>query len=163
MGRYECGSEVAKQFVERPGQGLQARDNNIVIARQPIKGKKPLYRRFQPPPRPVPGDRIADLPARGEADPYAAPCALRRRAEFDGQSVGDPPDAARRPQEILSFLQSRDRRLQVRALRPGISGVVQADSLLRPWARRRASTLRPPAVAMRARKPCRRLRTILLG
>jgi hypothetical protein len=34
---------------------------------------------------------------------------------------------------------------------------------LRPLARRLASTLRPPTVAMRERKPWRRLRTITLG
>lgn len=39
----------------------------------------------------------------------------------------------------------------------------QAQSTLRPRARRAFSTLRPPLVAMRARKPCRRLRTRLLG
>ena len=38
-----------------------------------------------------------------------------------------------------------------------------ADRRLRPFARRRATTLRPPVVAMRLRKPCRRLRTSLLG
>jgi len=40
---------------------------------------------------------------------------------------------------------------------------VQALSRLRPRARRAATTLRPPLVAMRARKPWRRLRTRLLG
>ena len=40
---------------------------------------------------------------------------------------------------------------------------VQAVSFLRPRARRALITLRPPVVAMRARKPCRRLRTSLLG
>ena len=39
----------------------------------------------------------------------------------------------------------------------------QVDRRLRPFARRAASTLRPAAVAMRARKPWRRLRTRLLG
>ncbi len=39
----------------------------------------------------------------------------------------------------------------------------QAESRLRPRARRAAITLRPPTVAMRARNPCRRLRTSLLG
>jgi hypothetical protein len=38
-----------------------------------------------------------------------------------------------------------------------------ALSRLRPCARRAATTLRPPLVAMRARKPWRRLRTNLLG
>jgi hypothetical protein len=39
----------------------------------------------------------------------------------------------------------------------------QADSLLRPFARRRASTRRPPREAMRARKPCSRFRARFLG
>jgi len=40
---------------------------------------------------------------------------------------------------------------------------LQAESRLRPRERRAAMTLRPPFVAMRVRKPCRRLRTSLLG
>ena len=40
---------------------------------------------------------------------------------------------------------------------------VQALSFLRPWARRLRMTLRPPAVAMRARKPWRRARTSFEG
>lgn len=39
----------------------------------------------------------------------------------------------------------------------------QAERRLRPRALRAAITLRPPTVAMRARKPWRRLRTSLLG
>ena len=39
----------------------------------------------------------------------------------------------------------------------------QAERRLRPRARRRAMTLRPPVVAMRERKPCRRLRTSFEG
>ncbi len=38
-----------------------------------------------------------------------------------------------------------------------------AESFFRPLARRLAITLRPPTVSMRARKPCRRLRTSLDG
>ncbi len=44
--------------------------------------------------------------------------------------------------------------------RPGSS---YAERRLRPLARRRAKTFRPAAVFIRARKPCRRLRTITLG
>jgi len=40
---------------------------------------------------------------------------------------------------------------------------IHALSRLRPRARRAATTLRPPLVAILARKPCRRLRTSLLG
>ncbi len=39
----------------------------------------------------------------------------------------------------------------------------QAERLARPLARRALITLRPALVAMRARKPCRRLRFNLLG
>src|SRR6185437_7031208 len=39
----------------------------------------------------------------------------------------------------------------------------QGMSFLRPFARRRAKTLRPFFVAMRARNPCVRLRRTLLG
>lgn len=39
----------------------------------------------------------------------------------------------------------------------------QAESRLRPRARRALITLRPPTVAMRERNPCRRLRTSRLG
>jgi hypothetical protein len=42
--------------------------------------------------------------------------------------------------------------------RLGTAGL-HADRRLRPLALRRASTLRPPLVAMRARNPWRRLRT----
>ncbi len=42
-------------------------------------------------------------------------------------------------------------------------GLTQADRRLRPFARRRVMTFTPPAVRIRARKPWRLLRTILLG
>ena len=41
--------------------------------------------------------------------------------------------------------------------------VTQRDSSARPFARRRLRIMRPPRVAMRARKPCVRLRFSLLG
>ena len=46
---------------------------------------------------------------------------------------------------------------------PGCFGGIEAVSLLRPLARRRFSTFRPPGVAMRARNPCVRFRRRLLG
>src|SRR5690606_35772785 len=47
--------------------------------------------------------------------------------------------------------------------RMGARKANQALSFLRPRARRARRTLRPPTVALRARKPWRRLRTRLLG
>jgi len=46
---------------------------------------------------------------------------------------------------------------------PGCFGGMLTVSRLRPLARRRFSTWRPPGVAIRARKPCVRLRRRLLG
>jgi hypothetical protein len=56
---------------------------------------------------------------------------------------------------------ARIRRASVRTRR--LARRAQADRRLRPRARRAFSTLRPPTVAMRARKPWRRLRTSLEG
>src|ERR1700733_10322878 len=41
VGRLERGGKVGQQAVERPAQRVFPRDENIVIARQAIKGKEP--------------------------------------------------------------------------------------------------------------------------
>lgn len=64
-------------------------------------------------------------------------------------------------QEIRPFFQRFQRQRGPRRLTA--CSVRQADNLLRPLARRAASTLRPPVVALRARKPWRRLRLRRLG
>ena len=56
-------------------------------------------------------------------------------------------------EEIAPLLQTQNR----------APAAAHAERRLRPFARRRASTLRPLWVAMRARKPWRRLRTRRLG
>lgn len=91
MSREERGSEVANEAVERPSQCLPPRDENIVIARQPIKGKDRLRRRLQPPPGPVSGHRIADFAAGREADAGRARNRAGCLAKLDGQAGGDPP------------------------------------------------------------------------
>jgi len=55
---------------------------------------------------------------------------------------------------LAQFMEARDRRA---------GGNFQAESRLRPLARRRASTFWPFVVAIRDRKPWRRLRTRRLG
>jgi hypothetical protein len=163
MGCEKRGFEVAKQAIERPGQRLPPRDQNIVIAGQPIKGKKRRRHSFQPASCPVPRHCIADLAAGRESDtngPRSGGCACRCRANFHRHACRDAAGTFRHSQEILAVFEAGDR---LGASQDRVFGVGQADSLLRPWARRRDSTLRPPAVAMRALKPWRRLRTILLG
>jgi hypothetical protein len=60
-------------------------------------------------------------------------------------------------QELFAGLEASDCRH--RGDGAGALAADQADRRLRPLALRRASTFRPPVVAMRARKPWRRLRT----
>ena len=68
-------------------------------------------------------------------------------------------------QELGAACQAAGLRRHGRGLLRGRAATraTQADSRLRPLARRLASTLRPPTVAMRARNPCRRLRTSFDG
>lgn len=160
MGCEKRGFEVAKQAIERPGQRLPPRDENIVIAGHPIKGKKCRCHSFQSASCPVSRHRIADLATGRESDAYGPRSVCNRWADFHGQSRRNAAHTPGNSQKILALLQAPDR---FRASKDRVFGVGQADSLLRPWARRRDKTLRPPAVAMRARKPWRRLRTILLG
>jgi hypothetical protein len=163
MSRYKRRFEVAKQRAEWPGQRLPPRDENIVITGQPIKRKQLLGRSPQPPLCAVAGYRIAGFFACGESDPDSPLLRCRRRTKLKRHARSNAPYAAGGAKEILPLFEAFDFGTQFPKGRPASVAVRQADNLFRPCARRRDNTLRPPTVAMRARKPCRRLRTILLG
>jgi len=85
----------------------------------------------------------------------------RSRAPCGGLGSGPKVTSAFQPlheTDIRTDLSNSGRRAESRAARSA-----QALNLLRPRARRAARTLRPPFVAIRVRKPWRRLRTNLLG
>lgn len=63
----------------------------------------------------------------------------------------------------VKSLGSLSRKVLGKAALVGFNEMGQAVRRLRPFARRALMTLRPPSVAMRARKPCVRLRLRLLG
>jgi hypothetical protein len=151
MGRGKRGFEIADEAIERPNQGLPPRDENIVIAGKTIKGKYGLCCRPQPPFGPVALDCAPDPAAGRQAKPYRAIIAVRHGAKLQSQAGGNAPDALGRSQEIGALFQTRKCRVLLRRGRCSRFG--QADNFFRPCARRRASTLRPPTVAMRARKP----------
>src|SRR5690606_2080182 len=153
----QCQGEVLLESVVGPGQAFAARDDHIVMpAPRPLRQN--LAGRF---PEPAPGavafDRAADALGCGKADPRLSvlpPC-----HHLQHQARRRPFAALRRPEEIRTSpepLHQGDRRACRAAAR-------QALRRLRPFARRAASTRRPPTVAIRARKPWRRLRLILLG
>ena len=69
MGRAQRFGKVRNQAVEGPVDGVAARDQYIVGARQAAKGKHCRGGRPQPALGPIPHDRAADFLAGGEADP----------------------------------------------------------------------------------------------
>jgi hypothetical protein len=153
--------KILEQGIERSQKRVFSRDENIVIAGKPIKGKDRRSHGPEPPLGAIALDGISDLLARrkSHADATRACFGFRRRADFEGQRRQRAADTTGGTQEIGTFFQAID----PKAGAAGFVGDAQAESFLRPWARRRARTLRPPAVVARARKPWRRLRTILLG
>ena len=148
--------KVLDQFGEAPLYRAFPRDQDIIIAFH----ARDLGRRAAPPPSTAaapgcgPPRRPKSLGG-GEAEAgdmrvFLSP-ATRRRAcsTSDGAVQRAPPLTCRNSARVLR--------------RPiAVTGEVPpayADRRLRPLALRRASTFRPPLVAMRARKPWRRLRT----
>src|SRR6476646_7919031 len=111
----------------------------------------------EPPANAIAHDRIADLLGHRKPETRrprgilaAAQQALEHKTLPDGAHTAPHCQEFRTPAQPLHAEQARRRK-------------PQADSRLRPRARRAESTLRPPVVAIRVRKPWRRLRTSLLG
>ena len=115
-------------------------------------------------------DRIAHLAADGDPKPgLILFIGLANDYEICGLILTAD---ARQVQEFRSFSQAgRFRKafrplqrhpLQLDYLRARLGGTLTV-SFLRPLARRRLSTLRPPGVCIRARKPCVRFLRMLLG
>lgn len=158
MRSAQSAGQILKQGVEASRQRVPPGDQNIVIALKPIKRKQGRSRGPQAPFGTIALHGAADLAAGGEPDPGQIWLCrgVRRRTDLQRQAPSVAPDATRGAQKIgpdfeLAEVQALFRR------------ICQADSFLRPLLRRRDRTLRPPLVSMRARKPWRRLRTILLG
>src|SRR3954471_4688104 len=112
---------------------------------QQLAGERP-----EAPLHPVAHHRAADLLGDGDSEPHVDILVAAVADEQDEAGHGGAAAAIRR-QEIGAAGENR------------VGLAAQADSVLPPRARRSASTLRPPTVAVRARKPWRRLRTRLLG
>jgi len=115
--------------------------------------------------------RIPDFLADGKTEPGSA-----GRCALVILTPGLKDEARRRKAGTFAYSQElraafegrnpsagRPRRLHLCCGHAPIRYRPQADRRLRPFARRRARILRPPAVCIRLRKPWRRLRTILLG
>src|SRR5829696_8090376 len=117
----------------------------MVGAGHPFFGQDIARERPEAPLHAVADDGAADLLGDGDPEPDRGVAVVARADEEDEAGHGRAA-AAIGGQEVGSAGEG-----------------AQAERVLRPRARRAARTLRPPTVAVRARKPCRRLRTRLLG
>lgn len=174
----EASPDLTRQSCEGDRQGFAPRHDHIIMVGH--RGEARGSKRFpEPALDAVAHDGAADLLGHRQTDAGPGHGLVRGLAAIDleAQTSAVDPAARRRPNEIRTDLQTRGRRGPVAARgpdpavgpvrRPGSDvrhgASAQADRRLRPRARRAAMILRPPTVAMRARKPWRRLRTILLG
>jgi hypothetical protein len=112
---------------------------------------------------PVADHGIADARADRNADPRRAIPSCS--SQHDEVVCVIAPGITLHTQVIHALAQPRALREARRPARrhPGCLGGTEAVRRLRPLARRRLRTFRPPGVAMRARNPCVRLRRRLLG
>lgn len=108
---------------------------------------------------PVSLDRAAYLAADGQTKASSRP--VRQDEHFE-LLTSNRPSAARRPAELGRFEQTLGPGKGM-FFPPGQGLVGYAERRLRPLARRRLSTARPPADAILARNPCLLLRLIRLG
>ncbi len=107
----------------------------------------PAHDLAQAPPHPVALDRAADLLRHREAEPRRCRVAALARLQHEGAGRG--PLALGGREEVRPLLQP----LHGNADAADAADADYALSRLRPRARRALSTLRPPVVAVRARKP----------
>ena len=157
MHANEGAGKLALQLREREPDRLDPADQHIIV---PCASRKIAETNClaQPASGAVADNCVADLFRQREADPRRA-CVLRRAGgRLQAERLAVPAFAFRRAQKIGAAEKPAD---LLRGMRGGVGR--QAESRLRPRARRVATTFRPPTVAMRARKPWRRLRTSFEG
>lgn len=171
----EGAGEIGLDVVKRKRQCLIAPDENIVDARFGPAFAMEADRLAQSPADPVTDNRIADLLGHREAtarlDRSATAfdrCCRLPISSLQNEAAPSRPHPLGDSQKLGAFLQSFH--LDTASAKPPVvtdsrvaRGQDQADRRLRPRARRRARTRRPPTVWVRARKPWRRLRTSFEG
>ena len=153
MNALERAREILDQSLERKLERGAPADQHIVVPRpEPSRVRKP-HDFPQPPPHPIALDRIADLLRHREPDPRWAIVGARAGLQHERRPRGSGTRrGAEKVRPLPQFFHGSGQLAGGQALRR-----------FRPRVRRALSTLRPPLVAMRLRKPWRRLRTNLLG
>jgi hypothetical protein len=124
-------------------------DQDVIGISHAMRRQKVAQQFAEAPLHAVADDGIAD--SFGHGDAVAQTRAAVGPGEQNEAGAGDAK-AAVGGEKVRAARQDRrlDRAIRSRAI---WSRIVQAESFLRPRARRARSTLRPPGVAVRARKP----------
>jgi hypothetical protein len=149
---FQPSLQVAEQLGKRAPHRSRAGNQYVIMPWYGVKGHHCRNRRLQPSPRAIAIDRDADLAAGGKANAGRRCGGKGARCRLQNETRRYPPLAViRDTEEFCAPLKARQ------------CCHAQADKRLRPLARRRDSTMRPPVLAMRFKKPWRRLRTSLLG
>jgi hypothetical protein len=146
------------QPLERQAKRGLAADQHVIMTLRERKGGLKPDGLLEPSPGTIADNGATDLAGQREADPRG--CVLIRSGiHLNGEGLSVEPTPFGDAEKVAAALQST-----------GLNGLVslrhpssptprmrlarpQAERRLRPRARRAAITLRPPTVAMRARKP----------
>ena len=172
--------EFLPHSVERDFKCCALSDQHIIMAGAKRVRRGEPDELAQAAAHPVALDRIADLFADGETNPRLTDlcpvlCLQDKTAGMSSHTIGSRARSgslANGPKVTPAFqplhcsdfgMTGFEKETFANAMQPKYRARRQALSLLRPRARRAAKTLRPPLLAIRARKPWRRLRTSLLG
>jgi hypothetical protein len=172
MDAVERRSEVTLHDIECGPERRRPSHQHIIVAGAKRCGRGDADQFAEAPPHAVAFHGIADLLGDREPNPrrsgLGTPVRLedegaRRRACASCGSLGGGPKVtpAFQPLHETDIRIVLNRNGDPRPDRAALSA--QALNFFRPRARRAAKTLRPPLLAMRVRKPWRRLRTNLLG
>jgi hypothetical protein len=133
-------------LIERRGQRGAPPNQHIIMTAVHAAACGQPHDLAQPAPYPVALHRIADLPRHREADPRRT--VLGAAAGLHHEGAAGRPQPLRRSEKVGAAGQPLHGNAAT-----AVAAIDHALSRLRPRARRAASTLRPPVVAIRVRKP----------
>lgn len=161
-GAGKRGFEFLAEHGEIAFDAVLAPDQHVVCPGNALQWQDFPGERAQAALHAIAGDGIADALGDGDTEAQRA-IGARERVDQKHETGPCDPGSVVRGEEIGALRNDADsapRRIIDRG--DGRFGD-QAESFLRPRARRARMTLRPPGVAIRVRKPWRRARTRLLG
>lgn len=162
---YQRHFHIVKQTWPRGRSGVLTGNEDVVGASNSQKRQKDAGSLAQAAARPVPDDRTAHLFGRGKAFPSSVACrdAIAALNDQKPAAFGVTPGNIKEFTPYTQALKRQQVRIAIGGKRALSARRRYALRRLRPLARREARIFWPFFVAMRERKPWRRLRFRLLG